>query len=462
MPLPCLNYNLLRRAQAVVEREGMHIVNRQKFIVKFNELPPRRRMVLEKFLQGYSKAQIACELETTDDNINQHLRQLYRNFGITNEIRERKLHHLLTLIKNILPNVSELIATETPVVANGCSLISEPTRTEHVPKSLYVERPPIEQQCYDLIKQPGSLIRIKAPSKMGKTWLMQEILKKAQKYNYQQASLNLWLADEEIFSSLDKFLQWFCNNVALQLQLSTQVNYEWDEKLGSSLNCTNYFEKCILAQIDNSSALVLGLDNIDQVFLYSTIASSFFSLLRHWYEMARTDETWRKLRLIINYSIDIDISRKIYESPFNFGHKFELRLFRQIEVIELVKQHEIALSQTGIMALINLVDGHPWLLNEALLKLKNSPENLEEILEQAYTCSGIYSNHLLNLLEKLKQHSELATAMKKVVDAATDSVLVQLEPKHVYQLKCMGLVLVKGNNVKPFCELYRLYFLEHL
>lgn len=121
MSLPCLNYNLLRRAQAVVEREGMHIVNRQKFIVKFNELPPRRRMVLEKFLQGYSKAQIACELETTDDNINQHLRQLYRNFGITNEIRERKLHHLLTLIKNILPNVSELIATETPVVANHLS-----------------------------------------------------------------------------------------------------------------------------------------------------------------------------------------------------------------------------------------------------------------------------------------------------------------------------------------------------
>lgn len=437
-------------------------MNKQKFIAKFKELPPRRRMVLEKFLQGYTKAQIACELETTDDNINQHLRQLYRNFGITNETGERKLHHLLTLTQNILSNIPDLIASGTPVVAGGCSLISEPTRTEHVQKSLYIERPPIEQQCYDLIKQPGSLIRIKAPSKMGKTWLMQEILKKAEKYNYQQVSLNFWLADEEIFSSLDKFLQWFCNNVALQLQLHSQVNYEWDEKLGSSLNCTNFFEKSILAQIDNSSALVLGLDNIDHVFLYSTIASSFFSLLRHWYEMARTDKTWSKLRLIINYSIDIDIPRKIYESPFNFGRKFELRTFGYTEVIELAKHYEIALSPISIMALINLVDGHPWLLNEALLKLKNSPENLESILEQAYTFSGIYSNHLLNLLENLKQHPELATAMKKIVEAATDSVSVQLEPKHVYQLKCMGLVLVNGNNVKPFCELYRLYFLEHL
>jgi AAA-like domain/Sigma-70, region 4 len=438
-------------------------VNRQKLIIKFNELPPRRRMVLEKFLQGYSKAQIACELETTDDNLNQHLRQLYRDFGITNEIGERKLHHLLTLIKNNVPDISEFIGRGTPVAANGCNGTSELTFPEHISKSLYVERPPIEQYCYDLIKQPGSFIRIKAPSKMGKTWLMQGILQKAEKYNYQQVRLNLWLADEEIFSSLDKFLQWFCNNVALQLQLPTQIDYEWDEKLGSNLNCTNYFEKCLLAQIDHSSALVLGLDHVDHVFPYSTIASSFFCLLRYWYEMARTDKIWSKLRLIINYSIDIDIPLGIYECPFNFGRKFELRPFGHTEVIELVKQHEIALSKTDIMALINLVDGHPWLLNEALLKLKNSPEtNLEELLEQAYMFSGIYSNHLLNLLEKLKQHPDLATAMKKVVDAATDSVSVQLEPKYVYQLKCMGLVRVEGNNVKPFCELYRLYFLEHL
>ena len=44
--------------------------------------------------------------------------------------------------------------------------------------AFYVERPPIEFQCYEAILQPGALIRIKAPQQMGKTLLGEKLLEK--------------------------------------------------------------------------------------------------------------------------------------------------------------------------------------------------------------------------------------------------------------------------------------------
>ncbi|MEI2577760.1 AAA-like domain-containing protein [Scytonema sp. PRP1] len=307
-------------------------MNKEQVITKFKGLPSKRRMVLEKVLQGDQNDKIMCDLQIADDALSQHLRLLYKDFGLSNGMgeRERKRHQLINLIRNAVPDIVELIKEGTLIVLNRSSEAEQPPLKEQTTKaSLYVERPPIEQCCYDLIKQPDSLIRLKAPSRMGKTWLMQEILQKAERYNYRQVRLNLLLADEEIFSSLDKFLRWFCNNISLQLQLPTQINYEWDENLGSNPNCTNYFEKCLLAQIDHKSALVLGLDNVDCVFPYSTIASPFFGLLRHWFELARTHEIWRKLRLVIAYSTDVYIPLEIYESPFNVGIEFELRPFKE-------------------------------------------------------------------------------------------------------------------------------------
>lgn len=41
---------------------------------------------------------------------------------------------------------------------------------------IYVERPPIEPDCYQEILQPGALIRIEAPDKIGKTLLIRFFL----------------------------------------------------------------------------------------------------------------------------------------------------------------------------------------------------------------------------------------------------------------------------------------------
>ncbi|NET55128.1 MAG: hypothetical protein F6K47_02675 [Symploca sp. SIO2E6] len=190
---------------------------------------------------------------------------------------------------------------------------------------LYVERPPIEADCYQGILQPGALIRIKAPKQMGKTWLMDKILHQAASQGYQAVPLNLLQAEQGVMAHLDKFLRWLCTRVSRRLRLPNQIVDYWDEGIGSNDNCTAYFEEAILAKID--SPLVLGLDNVDQVFGYREVAPDFFRLLRSWYEDARILEVWQKLRLVVAHSTEAYKSLDINHSPFNVGLPIELPEF---------------------------------------------------------------------------------------------------------------------------------------
>jgi hypothetical protein len=49
-----------------------------------------------------------------------------------------------------------------------------------------------------------------------------------------------------------------------ELGIEDQIEKSWSSHLGNQDNCTNYLKKYILPAID--SPLVLGLDNIDEIF----------------------------------------------------------------------------------------------------------------------------------------------------------------------------------------------------
>ncbi|MFM9159984.1 MAG: AAA-like domain-containing protein, partial [Dolichospermum sp.] len=83
--------------------------------------------------------------------------------------------------------------------------------------SLYIQRPEIENKCYQNIQQPGALIRIKSPHKMGKTQLISRIFTHAKEKEYRTVSINLW--SPEILTDLDTFLRSFCTNLSLELGL---------------------------------------------------------------------------------------------------------------------------------------------------------------------------------------------------------------------------------------------------
>lgn len=233
--------------------------------------------------------------------------------------------------------------------------------------SSYVERPPIESRCYETILQPGSLLRIKAPKRMGKTWLIDKILHEATKHNYRTVRLSLLLADGAILKSLDEFLRWFCVVVCRQLKLPPQLAEYWEEGLGSNHKCKMYFEEYVLTQINRP--LVLALDDVDRIFPYPHIAEDFFGLLRNWHEEAKSYSIWKKLRLVVAHSTEVYIPLNINCSPFNVGVPIELPEFTPEQVQDLAQRQELdwdAVGSQGLAPLLAMVGGHPYLVQRAI------------------------------------------------------------------------------------------------
>ncbi|MBH8561611.1 AAA-like domain-containing protein [Nostoc sp. CENA67] len=361
--------------------------------------------------------------------------------------------------REVIYNVShvDLNSAKAQKPTDSLTIQQKPSPLVH---DIYVERPPIESICYKTLLQPGSLIRLKAPRLMGKTSLMTRVLAQVASEGYRTASLSFGLIDKRThLTNLNKFLRWFCLNLSRELGLPSQLDEYWDEEeMGTKVSCTTYFEEYLLVHAD--SPLVLCLDDVDLLFPYPEIYEDFFGLLRSWYEKARTRQTWKKLRLVLVYGTDVYIQLNINQSPFNVGLPIELTDFTNFQLQDLAQQHGMVVDSAELETLMNLVGGHPYLLELALAHLKSHPDiTLKELLEQATTEAGIYGHHLRDFLLNLQEHPELTLAFKKVVTSTTP---VRLESVQTYQLQSMGLVKLIGNEVEPRCYLYRQYFSERL
>ncbi|HBL14227.1 MAG TPA: hypothetical protein DD379_23135 [Cyanobacteria bacterium UBA11162] len=351
-----------------------------------------------------------------------------------------------------LPTTSDLGMSNKAMPSVQLQVQSD--RTTQNPEDFYVERPPIESLCYEALFQPGALIRIKAPRQMGKTELMAKILNYAEQHGSKKVYLNFRQPEESVIQDLDQFLRWFCTNVTRQLHQSFQINDYWDEEISSNDNCSAYFQEFLLEQID--CPLVLGLDTVDRLFPYLAMAQDFLGMLRAWHEDAKILDNWKKLRLIVSHSTEVYIPLDINHSPFNVGLTIQLSEFTPIQVAELAQKYGYSLTKAEVTLLINMVGGHPGLIEQALLELKKSSDtNLEQLLNDAPTDAGLYGSHLRKMWQELQENPALVSALKKVVEA---SHTVQLESKLAYQLESLGLVTRKGNDIRPRCELYRQYF----
>ncbi|WP_244917976.1 AAA-like domain-containing protein [Nostoc linckia] len=329
--------------------------------------------------------------------------------------------------------------------------------------SLYINRPPLEELiCSELI-QPGCLIRIKAPKKMGKSSLLNRMIAYAKEQNYQVVYLDFQEADEEVFVSLDKFLRWFCIYVTRQLNLFPCLDDFWDIEMGSKVSCKIYFEAYLLQYIAENP-VVLALNEVQRVFEHPNIAQDFLPMLRFWHEQAKQDCIWQKLRMVVVHTTEIYVPLKLNQSPFNVGITITLPPFTPKQVQDLALRYglEWAVSPEGekrLESLQAMVGGHPYLVSLALYHLSRQEITLEMLLETASTPMGIYTQHLRELLNLLQKEPELMPAMQQVI---TSNEKVELDAIAAYKLESMGLVQLNGNQACVMCELYRLYFSQQL
>jgi len=356
----------------------------------------------------------------------------------------------------------DLLVVPLPIPLNDSLTEPEiPVGQVRLESPFYVERPPIEVQCYQEIVHPGALIRIKAPRQMGKTSLMARILDQARKQGHRTVHLSFQLATSDVLSNVDKLMRWFCLCVSRSLHLPNQLTDYWDDIFDGNYNSTSYFEQYLLAA--TNSPLVIGLDEVDRVFAYPEIANDFFGLLRAWYERAKygdhDSDTWQKLRLIVIHSTEVYIPMNLNQSPFNVGLSIELPEFTPKQVQDLAQRHPLDWTAAQVEKLMHLVGGHPYLVRLAMYHVAHQAITFEQVLEQATTEAGIYSDHLRRHLWNLEQYPELAAAFGEVV---TTNAPVPLKSILAFKLHSMGLVTIAGNHATPRCDLYRQYFVSNL
>ena len=381
------------------------------------------------------------------------------------------LREVLTLLAtspgNVAPEVEEEKEVHPPEEISSIVSASRPPLPSAEPEipggqidvesTFYMERPPIEERCYQTILQPSGLIRIKAPRQMGKTSLMARILHHAAQSGYRTVPLSFQLVDKEVFSNLEQFLKWFCAYVGRELRLPNQLDDYWDDIFGSKVNCKDYFEKYLLAQIDHP--LVLGLDEIDRVFQYPDIAEDFLGLLRAWHEESKRRAIWKKLRLLVVHSTEVYIPMNINQSPFNVGLPIDLPEFNQEQIQDLASRHNLNWSEQEVEKLMAIVGGHPYLIRVALYHISKQDLTLSDLPENVTSETGIYSDHLRRHLWNLEEHPELVEAMKNVISENSSG---QLTGMLGFKLDSLGLVKWQNNKCYPRCELYRQYFQVHL
>jgi DNA-binding Xre family transcriptional regulator len=347
-----------------------------------------------------------------------------------------------------LPAVENLLSDTSPCYPNGAVPLGSP---------YYLERTSLTAQIDREIGKPGALVRIKAPREMGKTSLLMRVLDSAKGLGYHTVSLNIEQVDEAILSDLDRFLRWLCANVARQLQLAPMLDEYWDEDLGSKISCTNYFQDYLLAKI--ATPLVLAFDEMNHVFEHPQMAQDFLPLLRSWYEEAKTLPIWQKLRLIVVHSTEIYIPLQLNQSPFNVGLPIQLDTFSLAEVQQLAQCYGLDWNDGAEAGkLMDLVGGHPALVNTALYHLSQGDITLAQLLKTAPTSTGIYHHHLQRHWVTLQVQPKLLRAVNDVMNATEP---VSLEPIVAYKLISMGLIKQSLTKAVPNCELYRQFFLKN-
>lgn len=424
-------------------------------------------VLLLRFAHHKEYEEISAQLDTSVGACLKRMGQVYKKFGFTSGRKGKEANLRNFLCEEYQKRQKAAIEPDKPSLKSLAPVdLIYPNGQVPLGSSLYVERYPIEEQCYQEIARTNALIRIKAPRQMGKTSLMSKILTHAEEeHSYQTVDINFQLCEQNFFESLDKLLKSFCAIVGRKILGPANANVSnlsdyWDsEFLGSKMICTSYFEECLLPQID--SCLVIGIDEVDRVFSAQdtwSVATEFFGLLRGWHEAGKRGGVWQKLKLVLSYSTEIYIPLQSNQSPFNVGFPVELSEFNLEQVKDLVARHQLNWQTKQIEQLMDLVGGHPFLVRLALYHIAKKERTLEQLLANAATKEGIYENYLCRHLRDLKEY-KLAEAMKTVIGSENNT---QLTEEQRFKLQSKGLIKLHNNQVEPSCKLYQQYFSKYL
>lgn len=319
----------------------------------------------------------------------------------------------------------------------------------------YVERS-FDHLALETIQQQGVTITIKGPRQMGKSSLLSRIMSAATQRGKRVAFLDFQLFDKAALANADDFFPVFCTWLSDELEVEDQVEDYWQTRLSNTQRCTRYLERYLLKEI--AQPIVLAMDEVECTF-DTDFRSDFFSMLRSWHNKRATKALWKNLDLALVTSTEpYQLIENLNQSPFNVGQIIELSDFNLAQVQDLNQRHGSPLTPADQQGLMNLVNGHPYLVRKALYLVASGQLSADALFNQAYNERGPFGDHLRYHLFRIYDQPELKECFLQVVQRQTCP-----NEKIFFRLRGAGLVRRRDNgDVVPRCELYARYFEQHL
>ena len=354
---------------------------------------------------------------------------------------------------DLLP-LKELSNFPRPSPSAQPGVLEIPEGTMKLKSAFYVERQ-ADKVALNTIVQEGVTIPIKGPRQVGKSSLLNRIIKAAREENKHVLFLDFQLLGKADLSSDEIFLRRFCSWVSEDLELADQVDKYWQKNISHIQRCTRYMSRYILKEL--GSPLVLAMDEVDKVF-DTPFRNDFFGMLRNWHNSRAMSDIWNNLDLVLVTSTEpYQLIDDLNQSPFNVGQVIELEDFTLEQVSDLNQRHGSVFDSSAEIKLMALLNGHPYLVRKALYLVASEQISARELFNNATSIRGPFGDHLRRLLSLLHDRQELRQALLQVIrnNSCEDPLLF-------WQLRGAGLVRSHGHTIIPRCQLYADYFREHL
>lgn len=363
-----------------------------------------------------------------------------------------------------LPVVGEakqaLLHVSTPEAIPRPSALAQPVALE-MPEGtmdpvskLYVERPE-DAIALDTVRRQGVTITIKGPRQMGKSSLLIRTIQEARRVGKEVVFLDFQLFDRDALTDAEQFFRQFCTWLTDELDLEDKVAEYWQRPVSNSQRCTRYVGRHLLKTL--GQPLVLAMDEVESIF-DCDFRTDFFSMLRSWHNQRATNPMWKQLDLALVTSTEpYQLIADLNQSPFNVGQVLDLTDFTEAQVAQLNRLHDGPFRPSEERRLMDLLNGHPYLVRRSLYLVASDRLSVDELFETASGDRGPFGDHLRYHLFRMYDQAPLVEGMLRVIRER-----VCPDERVFFRLRGAGLVRRQGRSVVPRCELYAAYFEEHL
>ncbi len=336
-------------------------------------------------------------------------------------------------------------------------LLREPPGGVMRPKSSYYVERGADAELRNALKRKDNLILVRGARQVGKSSLFVRGMNQARDQGAKVVRIAVEEMSQEAMESEQGFLQELVYAISDSMNFD-KLNYDVRaDKGGVAVATRKFFTRYVLG-LDGQ--VVLALDELEKLF-GKPWSNRIFTMLRNWHEnSAMEPEPWSRLTLLISYSTEPSLFiTEMDQSPFNVGTPLSLHDFSFEQASDLNRRYKNVLrSESELRRLVEIVAGHPYLLQLGMDALAFGGKRLKDIENAAANDEGIFSSHLRHIHDLVRDQDDLLDVVRRLLEGKRIS-----DPMSFYRLRRAGLV--DGGScldMRMRCKLYEDYFRRNL